>query len=409
MLRLFVLLVIMLLIDWYTFQAFRTVTSAQSAGTKRILNLVFWSLTVISLAFVLLNSTLESTEWNKALVTYFQAAIIIFYFSKFLVLPFLMIDDLVRGVQWIINRTSGGSDFSASRNRFLSQAGILLGSIPFVTLNIGMMGNVYRYRVFSKKLALKSMHSSLSKLRIVQISDIHSGSFTFREPVKRAIELINQQEADLVFFTGDLVNEQAKEMKPFIDIFSQIKAKYGVFSILGNHDYGDYHPWKNDIEKKANFQALLDTHRQLGWTLLRNENRIIDIDGHSVGVIGVENYSAHDRFVSHGDLKKAYNGCSSCSVKLLLSHDPSHWDAEVSTSFKDIDITFSGHTHGMQYGIEIPGWVKWSPIKLFYKQWAGLYQKDNQYLYVNRGLGFLGYPGRVGILPEITTIDIHPA
>ncbi len=247
---------------------------------------------------------------------------------------------------------------------------------------------------------------SLRGLRIVQISDIHSGSFLFKDPVKTAIELINREEPDLVFFTGDLVNEVADEMTPFMDVFDRIRARFGVFSVLGNHDYGDYASWPDPESKTANLHKLKDIHRRLGWELLNNEHRILRINGAEVAVIGVENYSAWDRFPRHGDLAKAYSGAEKAGLKLLLSHDPSHWDAQVTKDFSDIQLTFSGHTHGMQFGIEVPGFIKWSPIKYLYRQWAGLYQKGSQYLYVNRGLGYLGYPGRVGILPEITVVEL---
>ena len=245
-------------------------------------------------------------------------------------------------------------------------------------------------------------------LKIVQISDVHAGSFTYKEPVRNAIDLINNEQADLVFFTGDLVNNTADEMDPYMDVFDKIRAKFGVFSVLGNHDYGDYVRWGSREERDANLERLKEVHKELGWNLLINEHRLIPIKGATVGVIGVENYSAKARFPKYGDLAAAYQGCEA-SLKLLLSHDPSHWEDQVIKDYKDIDITFSGHTHGMQFGIEIPGWIKWSPIKYMYKQWAGLYSQDKQFLYVNRGLGFLGYPGRVGILPEITVLELAKA
>lgn len=409
MLRFALLFFLMLIIDLYTFQALRAVGAYWGESFRKVIFSLFWGLTGISLVYLLLVFTGQTSRWNSTLTTYLQAWVIILYFSKLLVLPFLVVDDLVRGVKGLRAAGANRNDLNLGRSRFLSQLGLILGSIPLVSLSYGMMGNPYRYKVFSRKLALKTLPPSLKKLRIVQISDIHSGSFTFVEPIQRAIDLINQQEADLVFFTGDLVNEQASEMRPYMSMFSQVKAKYGVFSVLGNHDYGDYHQWPDEKEKAANFQELVDIHQALGWTLLRNENRLVQIEGHSIGIIGVENVSTFDRFPSYGDLPKAYAGCETCAIKLLLSHDPSHWNAEVTRQFRDIDLTFSGHTHGMQFGVEIPGFIKWSPIKLMYKQWAGLYQQGEQYLYVNRGLGFIGYPGRVGILPEITTLDLHPA
>ncbi|MCB0641956.1 MAG: metallophosphoesterase, partial [Phaeodactylibacter sp.] len=264
-------------------------------------------------------------------------------------------------------------------------------------------------KVHRTNVAIRNLPAELSGLRIVQISDIHSGSFTFKEPVRHAIELINKEQADLVFFTGDLVNNTADETEPYLDVFDKIQSRFGVFSVLGNHDYGDSVRWGSAAEKAANLNRLKDIHKGLGWDLLVNEHRLIPIRGAQVAVIGVENYSAKARFPKCGDLSKAYAGCAGLPLQLLLSHDPSHWEEQVLKDYPEIQLTFSGHTHGMQFGVEIPGWIKWSPIQYMYKQWAGLYRQGEQFLYVNRGLGFLGYPGRVGILPEITVLELTPA
>jgi len=289
----------------------------------------------------------------------------------------------------------------------LSKFALMVGAIPFVSLLYGLIRNPYRYKLYKEKIAIRNLPKALNGLKIVQISDIHSGSFTFKEPVKKAIEIINEQKADLVFFTGDLVNSIAEEMERFVDVFDKIESKYGIFSVKGNHDYGDYHRWSNKEKKRLNTVQFEDIQKRLGWDLLLNEHRVLEINGEKLAIIGVENISSKVHFSKYGDLEKAYNGCEECPVKMLLSHDPSHWTAETIKNFKDIDLTLSGHTHGMQFGIEIPGWLKWSPIKYIYKQWAGLYKEGEQYLYVNRGLGFLGYPGRVGILPEITLLELE--
>jgi predicted MPP superfamily phosphohydrolase len=225
----------------------------------------------------------------------------------------------------------------------------------------------------------------------------------------RSVEMINELKPDIVFFTGDLVNSKAEEMDDYIDIFDKIEAPHGVYSILGNHDYGDYHRWPNEEEKQANFENLKDQHKKLGWKLLLNEHVQVNIGDSTLGVIGVENYSASNRFHKYGDMAKSVDGMSPSDVKILLSHDPSHWTDQIITNYSDVDLTLSGHTHGFQFGVEIPGYIKWSPAQYMYKQWAGLYQKGRQYLYVNRGLGFLGYPGRVGILPEITFLTLNKA
>jgi predicted MPP superfamily phosphohydrolase len=230
-----------------------------------------------------------------------------------------------------------------------------------------------------------------------------------KEPVERSVALIMEQKPDIIFFTGDLVNSLAAEMEPFIEVFNKLSAPLGVYSVLGNHDYGDYHNWEHPEEKKANFTALLDVHKQLGWDLLLNEHRRIDYKSTHFNVIGVENYSANHRFPKYGDLKRATDGMNRDTFNVLLSHDPSHWDDQVTVDHTHIDLTLSGHTHGFQFGVEIPGFWKWSPVQYVYPQWAGLYEKATQYLYVNRGLGYLGYPGRVGILPEITILDLEAA
>jgi len=270
-----------------------------------------------------------------------------------------------------------------------------------------MLRNKYRYRIFREKVRIPNLPPQLKGLKIVQISDIHAGSFNAIEPVLAGVEKIISEAPDLFFFTGDLVNTVAREIKPFVPIFSKIKARYGVYSIMGNHDYGDYARWPNAEAKAENRNALEAAHADLGWTLLNNENEIIDIDGAKVAIIGVENFSANRRFSRYGDLKTASEGTQKADLRVCLSHDPSHWTHEILSEYPEIELTLSGHTHGGQFGLELFNW-KWSPVQYFYKYWAGLYQQANQYLYVNRGFGFLGYPGRVGILPEITVLELEP-
>jgi predicted MPP superfamily phosphohydrolase len=397
----------LLVIDLYSFQALRILGQTWGAPARTAAYALFWSIPLVVLAYFFAYNYLDGDSWNRNAHTYLRTFIFIAYMSKMLVLPFLAIDDVRRAVQWTLERVGARTNFSSSRSRFLTQFGVLIGSIPFFSLTYGMIRNAYRYKLFYTPLEFDDLPDALHGLKIVQISDIHSGSFTFKEPVKTAIDLINAQKPDLVFFTGDLVNERADEMLPFLDVFDKIESRHGVYSIVGNHDYGDYVEWPTPEAKTANFESLKDMHRRLGWDLLLNENRVLDIRDTRLAVIGVENYSAHLRFPRHGDLKKASIGTETADFKVLLSHDPSHWDVQVNKDHPDIRLMLSGHTHGMQFGVEIPGWLKWSPIKYLYKQWAGLYQKDQQYLYVNRGLGFLGYPGRVGILPEIACLELR--
>ncbi len=406
--RFIFVLLILFFFDLYVFQAFRMLAETWSASTRMLLYIIYWLLPLLAILLMTIPVADPAPGWFKQVYSLLRAIVIIAYFSKLLIGSFLFIDDLRRMTVYAMERWNGEAIFNNSRSKFLVNAGLALGSIPFFSLTYGMLFNQYRYKLYRQKLSLQKLPDALKGLRIVQISDIHSGSFTFREPLQKAIDLINQQKPDLVFFTGDLVNNVATEMRPFIDIFKQIDAKYGVYSILGNHDYGDYVQWPDRQSKQQNLDHLKAIHGELGWDLLLNENRMVDIGGEKVAVIGVENYSAHPRFPKHGDLQTAHTGTESASLKLLLSHDPSHWKDQVIQQFKDIAITFSGHTHGMQFGVEIPGWIKWSPIQYVYKEWAGLYRQEDQFLYVNRGFGFLGYPGRVGILPEITLLELEP-
>jgi predicted MPP superfamily phosphohydrolase len=278
--------------------------------------------------------------------------------------------------------------------------------LPFTSFIYGMVKGAFDYKVHRIKVVLPNLPSDFNGIKIVQISDIHLGSFVSTKPLEEAVNIILQQNADVIFFTGDLVNNESTETLQFIDVLSKIKAPMGVYSTLGNHDYGDYVTWETTAAKEKNLQDLKDVHAQLGWKLLMNEHIALKKGDSEIALLGIENWGGNLNFPKYGDMKKAHSETEKYPVKLLLSHDPSHWNMQVTKEYKDIDITFSGHTHGFQFGIEIPGLIKWSPSQFVYKQWAGLYSRDNQYLYVNRGLGFLGYPGRVGIMPEITVMEL---
>jgi predicted MPP superfamily phosphohydrolase len=254
-------------------------------------------------------------------------------------------------------------------------------------------------------LQFDRLPAAFKGLKIIQISDIHSGSFNNKAAVQKGVDAILKQAPDLILFTGDLVNNKAEEMIDYIDMFTQLKAPLGVYSILGNHDYGDYVQWSSAEEKRQNLERLKKVHAQLGWKLLLNEHVLLEKNGQEIAILGVENWSSKARFPKYGRLDDAYKGTQSIPFKILMSHDPSHWDAEVCKLYPDIDLMLAGHTHGMQFGVELP-WVKWSPVQYVYQQWAGLYERKEQKLYVNRGYGFIGYPGRVGILPEITVLEV---
>lgn len=401
-----IFILLFLLLEWYIFRGLNVLSEKYRPAIRRGIAVFYWLISlgfVIFLLFIRLKG--EDVLQNSPLV-FVQSTFLIYFLSKLTLAFILLIDDIRRLVMSGVSslRAEGGKN--GGRSRFLARLGLLLAALPFTTLLYGSIRNTYRYKFFRTKVPIRDLPSGLEGLKVVQISDIHAGSFFSPSPLARAVQLIKQEEPDLVLFTGDLVNDKAEEMTMFLNVLQKISAKHGVFSVFGNHDYGYHTDWPTPAAEAANLERLKNVHRQLGWELLLNENRLLTIEQATLAVIGVENFSVYDRFPSYGDLAQAYQGAEEASVKLLLSHDPSHWEAEVTKNFRDIDLTLSGHTHGFQFGVEIPGWVKWSPVKYMYKQWAGLYKQENQYLYVNRGLGYIGYAGRVGILPEITVIEL---
>lgn len=397
--------IILAVIDFYAYRMVRQIDYLKRGVW------VFWVLNALMYAYMV-NVFLDWVVTNHVVSIYLRAFVIIYFFSKFAFILPLILDDLRRMIQWIVIRFRKPRTARVnrqSRKKFLKQMSVAMGAAPFMVMGYGVVRNIYRYRVLEQKIKVPGLHPDLVGLRIVQISDIHSGTFPEREPVLRGVEMINELQPDIFVFTGDLVNSTATEIDPFMEYFSQINARFGQYSIMGNHDYGDYHPWISEAEKIQNDRSFEEKHREMGWDLLRNENRSIQIGAGKLGIIGVENYSTLPHFPRKGDLPAARQGLGDSDFRLLLSHDPTHWNAEVTTQNPDIDLTLSGHTHGFQFGFEIPGVVRWSPAQYIYKEWAGLYQTKNQFLYVNRGYGVLGYPGRVGILPEITLIELESA
>jgi len=404
-----IFLLLFVLIEWYIFNALKVLIKNYPSYIRRGITGLYWMISLGFIVFILfLRQRGEEVLQNSPLV-YVQSTFFIYYLSKIFLLALLFIDDFRRLLaKWFPRLSVSNTDLNG-RSKFLIRLGLVMAALPFSTLLYGSIRNAYRYKIFRKKVSIKNLADSLEGLKIIQISDIHAGSFFSQAPLIRAVKLINEQEADLVFFTGDLVNDKAEEMDDFLKVLDKISAKHGVFSVFGNHDYGHHTDWPSEAEKSANLERLKEVHRQLGWNLLLNENQLLDIKGASLAVIGVENFSTYDRFPTYGKLDQAYEGTQTANLRLLMSHDPSHWEAEVIKNYKDIAITFSGHTHGFQFGVEIPGWIHWSPAQYMYKQWAGLYQQEEQYIYVNRGLGCVGYSGRVGILPEITVLEITKA
>lgn len=412
-LSLFIPFIFIALLQWYAYSGLRPLVEKSnwvSVNTFTIIY-VFLALLAAGSYFFLFtqSSAAMGQSFNKVLISYlFITTLPILIFGAF-----LLIDDAGRLVRWIAEQFQSKPDpenigNGISRSEFIVKSGIVAGGALLSALTYGVFRGGHQYKVFKKTIGLKGLPKAFDGLKIVQLSDIHAGSFWSKEAVKRGVDMAIKQKADIVFFTGDLVNNLASEMHGWKDIFSQIKAPLGVYSVLGNHDYADYLPELTDEERQKNMQEMFETHKELGWRLLMNENEIIERDGEKLAVIGIENWSAHARFPKYGKMNKAYQGTEEASTKLLLSHDPSHWKAEVLSKYPAVDVTFSGHTHGMQMGVEI-GNVKWSPSKFVYPEWAGHYKQGEQHLYVNRGFGYIGYPGRFGIRPEITVITLKQA
>lgn len=407
---------IIIVIDVYFYQAISTLLKGASVTKRNVVFYIYSGFTLLSILTVLSPMVIPFQDWPKFVKIYFVAIIAIILFSKIIGSVFLLVDDVVRLFRWIASYfvKPGSSEIEGiaqnahriSRLKFLNYIALGMAALPFAGFIYGMVKGAFNYTVHRVRMTLPNLPSAFNGFKIVQISDIHSGSFASTIHVEEAVKIILEQQPDVIFFTGDLVNNEATEMQPFMNVLNQLKAPHGVFSTLGNHDYGDYVRWESPEAKQKNLQDLKNVHAQLGWRLLMNEHVALKKGDAAIALIGVENWGGNLNFPKYGDLKKAHAGTGDYPVKLLLSHDPSHWDKQVRPQFKDIDITFSGHTHGFQLGVEIPGF-KWSPSKYFYKEWAGLYSKENQHIYVNRGLGFLGYPGRVGISPEITVMELY--
>ena len=372
----------------------------------------FWVISALTIVSILCFPFIPALQQSKIFRNYVFAILVGLFLAKLLGAVFFLTDDLRRGALWLIAKVFGnsGGDMlaegqSLSRSTFLSWVGLGLGGTLFGTLLYGF-SNKYNYQV--KRLTLRFPHlpKSFDGFRFVHISDIHSGSFQNKEAVAKGIDLIMTQQADMILFTGDLVNDRATEMDAYKPIFGRLQAPLGVYSTLGNHDYGDYVAWPSAEAKQANLTALKQVHADMGWRLLMNEHHIIEKNGEKIALLGIENWGAKGRFPKYGKMQEAYPGTENIPFKILMSHDPSHWDAQVKTDYPDIDLMLAGHTHGMQFGLENP-YFKWSPVQWMYKQWAGLYEDAKNKLYVNRGFGFIGYPGRVGILPEITVIELQ--
>jgi predicted MPP superfamily phosphohydrolase len=388
---------------WYSYYAFKTVFKSPLFSGFYVIS------ALLVLAFFLFHFAFSPVEFrvSNPYKSYAMGLVGSWFLFSIAVVIFLLFEDIFRfmwaGIVKLFHWER--AVVIPSRRRFISALALGIAALPFGALLYGMFRGKYRYKVLEYVLTFEDLPEAFDGYKISQISDIHSGSFDNAEKIAYGIDLINQQQSDVLFFTGDLVNNTASEMEPWMSAFSKLKAKDGVFSVLGNHDYGDYVSWTSPEAKEANLNRLKEIQQEMGFKLLLNEHKYIERNGEKIAIVGVENWGKGG-FKKAGDLNKAIAEIKENDFKILLSHDPSHWEAEVIPHAQHFHLTLSGHTHGMQFGIEIPGWIKWSPVKWRYKQWAGIYKELGQYINVNRGFGFLGYPGRVGIWPEITVITL---
>lgn len=407
--------VLMLALDYYCYKAILSVFKKWKPATRTRFAVIWWSYTLLLTLGVFCGIFMN-------LFLSIRAIILVAYFltiaCKIVLIPFLVVDDLRRLVVLLIRKLKKPKEQipaaapvvgePISRSSFLVKAGLVVASVPLTSLSWGIVSGAYDYKIKRVKLVLPNLPKAFDGIKMGQISDIHSGSFYNHKAVKGGVEMLLGEKPDFIFFTGDLVNDMATEMRDYQDIFSKVHAPLGVYSSLGNHDYGDYHFGRGPSAAKAkNLKDVIETHKVMGWDLLMNEHRRLKVDGEEIGILGIENWGT-GRFPKYGRMDLAVKDTDDLPVKLLLSHDPSHWRAEVLEKYPQIDAMFSGHTHGMQFGVRTKEF-QWSPIQYIYKEWAGLYQEKNQQLYVNVGYGFLGYPGRVGILPEITIFELKRA
>lgn len=404
--RFVILAVILFFIEVYALQAFRTLLKSKW---------VIWLYTLLSLAayiyifYTLFNFDRKVGQTKQSLFA--LGLLLTLYLPKILLALIMLSEDVFRILSGITNyfiEFDNRDTFFPERRTFISKIALGIAAIPFLSLLYGVTKGKYNFKVFRQVLTFPDLPEAFDGFTITHISDIHSGSFDNAEKINYAVDLINAQESDVLLFTGDIVNAKAEEMHPWIDTFNRLnQPTFGKFSVLGNHDYGAYLEWDSEEAKAKNFEDIKDIHRQINFKLLLNEHVKIKKDDQEIALVGVENWGKH--FGSMGDINKASEGLTDKDFKVLMSHDPSHWEEIVKHHFKHFQLTLSGHTHGMQFGIEIPGFFKWSLAQYMYKQWAGCYEFLGRYVYVNRGFGFHAYPGRVGIMPEITVIELKKA
>ena len=413
-LNLLLFIVATLLIDVYTFNGLLALSKKWHFLGKKWFSYAFCGYSLLLLSGLLM------VVYTKVDLSVRLAIIVLFFVSllfEFCFALFLLVDDLRRLAIFTVRKLKKPASKQSEktqgvdaipRSEFLLKAGILAGTIPLAAIKLNMRSGLYDYHIVRQDLYLANLPKAFDGLRIGQISDIHSGSFFNQKAVRGGVEMLMKEKADLVFFTGDLVNVLSNDMRDYQDIFSKVKAPLGVLSILGNHDYGDYIDWPTPGAKKKNFDEITGTHKTMGWDLLRNENRRLKVGNEEIGILGIENWGDLSRFPKYGRMDLAVKNTDDLPVKLLLSHDPSHWRAQVLPQYPQIDMVFAGHTHGMQCGIRTKDF-QWSPVEYLYREWAGLYREGKQQIYVNVGYGFYGFNGRIGILPEITIFTLKSA
>ena len=404
--------ILLILIDIYIYTSIHRTTRRFSPWLRNTVRIAMWGMTVLAISAVVWYSMYEPYYRALSIRQWIIITVMVIYGSKLLTVLIIFIDDMQINTRRLIAylKTKSGTNIAGepiTRSEFFDKVAIAAGAVPFVSMVTGIISGATDYRVLRKTVYLPNLPRSFDGICIGQFSDTHAGTFFNKTAVKGGVEMLLKEKPDVIFFTGDLVNYQTDEVDNYIDVFSKVRAPLGVFSTTGNHDYGNYRKWSSEAAKSRNFKDMVTAHKLMGYDLLMNENRFLVEGGEKIAIIGIENWGMGPphRFPKYGKLRQAYNGTGDAAVRLLLSHDPSHWDAQVRPEFRDIDIMFAGHTHGAQMGIQF-GDFRWSPSQYIYKQWAGLYREGDQYLYVNRGFGCIGYPGRVGMPPELTVIEL---
>ena len=409
MIRLFIFLAFLLFIEIYSYQAIKTVSNKKIRLTYIFTNTILYFLLFLQIIFYNYEKweILFKIQWvQRSFFSYNFGLFFTLIISKFIIVSILISEDIIRGIKFLFSKIQN-KQVNNSRRKFISNISLAVAAIPIPIMIHGITRGRYNFKVIKHEIDFKDLPKSFDGYTITHLSDFHCGSLQSRSKLKYAIDLVNEQNSDLIAFTGDFVNNTYTEILPWIDEFKKINSKDGKFSILGNHDYGDYYDWGNEENKKLGFEKLIEIQNELGFKVLRDESILIKKNNEKISLVGVENWG--DGFKKKGDIDKAISDLDESDFKIVLSHDPSHWDKILVDHKEKFNLTLSGHTHGMQFGIEIPGFIKWSPVKYRYKYWAGLYERSNQFINVNRGFGVLGFPGRVGIWPEITVIKLKKA